>query len=229
MESRSLRVVSTKSAIFAAATGSRHRSALQVSLAHRSGQAFSGADSIFPTHRALQHQRRERKAMGAEGATATNGAVMRALEVPPPRRSASPWFASSSPCLGGRVGDGREESCSPRSEHPCSRCGLDGFTGRLVVGDARSPFNSVVLLPFAAVGSSRFAQGHSGLNRLRQRLVRQASLQPVRRQGPWLEPRSVTRKATKTHLHDCTEERMAGLEGVHRVRLQFHLKGRMFQ
>ena len=41
---------------------------------------------------------------------------------------------------------------------------FDGFTGRLAVSDARFPFNSVVLLPFAAVGPSRFAKGHRGLN-----------------------------------------------------------------
>ena len=41
---------------------------------------------------------------------------------------------------------------------------LDGLTGRLAVGDTGSPFNSVVLLPLTAVGSTRFTQGHRSLD-----------------------------------------------------------------
>ena len=92
MEFRCFLVVSISSAMLFAASGSRHRSASQVSLAQRGGQRSVDCASTSPTAprwasmpmpRFSSHGRRT-------AATATKGAVIRALDVPPPRRSASP-------------------------------------------------------------------------------------------------------------------------------------------
>ena len=89
---------------------------------------------------------------------------------------------------------------------------FDGFTGRDAIHNAGSPFDSVFLFPFAAVGATGLTQRHGGLDfalvdgESSGHPFHQCTDKGAMARATECYPQSLA----KTHLHGSTPERIAG-------------------